>query len=48
MAKKKTTKQVNKSAVDGLFVSDAEMKKHPKTTYKQTVLKAKKQSPKKG
>lgn len=31
------TKQVNKSAKDGKFVSDKAVKKSPNTTYKQTV-----------
>jgi len=31
------TKKVNKSAVDGKFVSNAEVKKNPQKTYKQTV-----------
>lgn len=33
----KKTKQVNKSADDGKFVSDKKIKQSPKTTYKQTV-----------
>lgn len=47
MAAKKTTTTVNKSAIDGRFVSDEEMKKHPKTTFKQTVPKPAKKAPKK-
>lgn len=36
----KTTKQtVNKSAVSGRFVSDRQVARNPKTTYKQTVKK---------
>ncbi len=31
------TKQVNKSAKDGRFVSDKYEKTHPATTFKQTV-----------
>lgn len=38
----KTTKQtVNKSSVSGRFVSDRQVARSPKTTYKQTVKKAK-------
>ena len=36
MAKKGT---INKSAVDGKIVSDKYAKSHPKTTFKQTVMK---------
>ena len=31
------TKQVNKSAETGRFVSDKKVEQNPKTTYKQTV-----------
>ncbi len=48
MTKKKATKQINKSADDGRFVSDDFLKGHPKTTYKQTVPKPKKAPQKKG
>ena len=48
MATKKITTTVNKSAVDGRFVSTGELKKHPKTTFKQTVEKAAKRPSKKG
>jgi len=48
MTKKKTTKQVNKSAIDGRFVSNEEIKKHPNTTFRETVKKATKKATKKG
>lgn len=32
-----TTKQVNKSAITGRFISSSTVKSNPKTTYKQTV-----------
>ena len=32
-----TEKKINKSAVDGKFVSEKYLEKHPKETYKQTV-----------
>ena len=32
---------VNKSAKDGKFVSDKQVKNNPNTTYKQTVKKSK-------
>ena len=31
------TKKVNKSSVDGKFVSKGDVKKHPKTTFTETV-----------
>ena len=34
--------KVNKSAVSGRFVSDRQMTRSPKTTYKQTVARKKK------
>jgi hypothetical protein len=48
MAKKKTTtkKQVIKSAATGEFVSAAYAKKNPKSTFRQTVKKAKPKSTK--
>lgn len=48
MAKKPATKKVNKSAVDGQFVPKQEIKKHPKTTYQQSVKAAAKRPQKKG
>lgn len=39
MAKQMTT--VNKSAVTGRFVSNAQVKRSPNTTYVQTVKKSK-------
>ncbi|MEY4482132.1 MAG: hypothetical protein RIQ84_1294 [Pseudomonadota bacterium] len=39
MATKKTVTTVNKSAVDGRFVSAKTAKANPKTTYTQTVVK---------
>ena len=39
MATKKTVTTVNKSAVDGKFVSAKTAKSNPSTTFKQTVVK---------
>ncbi len=39
MATKKTVTTVNKSAVDGRFVSAKTAKNNPSTTFKQTVVK---------
>lgn len=39
MATKKTVTTVNKSAVDGRFVSAKTAKSNPSTTFKQTVVK---------
>lgn len=36
-AKKKATAKVNRSAIDGKFVTEADAKQHPDTTIKQTV-----------
>jgi hypothetical protein len=47
IAKMANTKQVNKSAKTGQFVSDQKMKKSPDTTYKQTVPTGKKGDKKK-
>ena len=41
-----TEKKINKSAKDGRIVSEEYLKKHPATTYKQTVV-VPKLSPKK-
>lgn len=38
---RKITVKVNKSAVTGRFVSNAQVKRSPKTTYVQTVKKSK-------
>ena len=35
--KSKTTLKVNKSAVTGRFVTEAYAKRHPKTTFKETI-----------
>ena len=39
MPKKPSTKQINKSAKTGKFVSNKDVKNKPATTYKQTVPK---------
>lgn len=39
-----TEKKINKSAKDGKFVSNKEIKKNPDTTYQQTVKVPKKGS----
>ncbi len=41
MANLKQTRQVHKSAVDGRFVSEKFAKKHPSTTFQQTVTVSK-------
>jgi len=38
---RKSKPTVNKSAVNGRFVSDRQVSRSPKTTYKQTVKKRK-------
>lgn len=47
MAKKTTTKKVNKSAIDGKFVSNEEIERHPKTTFRETVKVTTKKTTKK-
>lgn len=40
--------RVNTIAVDGQFVSNADVKRHPKTTYQQTIRKPAKPAKRKG